>query len=482
MARNPDRRARYRALSATPALLLAACAVGPDYKRPEAPLPPNWRTDAPWREANPEDGKLKGDWWTIFGDAELERLERLALEQSPTLTIAAAHLEQARQTVRIDAAALYPQVTANTGADRAHTSLNRPLSAYGTPNSSVVQNEFSLGFGVRYEADLFGRVRRQVEGARAAADQSKADLENARLVLTSEVAADYFMLRELDLEIDLVAQGIDLERRSLDYVVQRHDGGAASGLDVAQQQALLDTTITQIELLNNQRVQFEHALAALSGEPAPTFTIAPTVIEPTPPPIPIGIPSDLLERRPDIASAERAMASANAQIGVAKAAFFPSFGLMANGGWDSAALSTLLQGPSVLWSFGVSAAQTVFDAGRTDASVKFASAGYTAAVGSYRQTILAAMQEVQDGVGGLAILGRARADAKAAVNSANRALSLANDRYSGGLVTYIDVITAQQTVITNQRTEAQIVGQQMTTSVFLVKALGGGWQGLAASN
>lgn len=481
MARNPDRHALYGALCASPALLLAACAVGPDYKRPEAPLPATWRTEAPWREANPEDDKLKGDWWTIFGDAELDRLERLALEQSPTLTIAAAHLEQARQTVRIDAAALYPQVTANAGADRAHTSLNRPLAAYSTPNSSVAQNEFQLGFGVRYEADLFGRVRRQVEGARAAAEQSKADLENARLVLASEVAADYFQLRELDLEIELVAQGIDLERRALDYVVQRHDGGAASGLDVAQQQALLDTTITQVELLNNQRVQFEHALAALSGEPAPTFTIAPAVIEPTPPPIPVGIPSDLLERRPDIASAERAMASANAQIGVAKAAFFPSVGLMANGGWDSAAINTLLLGPSVLWSFGVSAAQTVFDAGRTDASVKFASAGYTAAVGNYRQTILAAMQEVQDGVGGLAILGRARADARAAVNSANRALSLATDRYSGGLVTYIDVINAQQTVVTNQRTEAQIVGQQMTTSVFLVKALGGGWQGLAAS-
>ncbi|HUN92809.1 MAG TPA: efflux transporter outer membrane subunit [Burkholderiaceae bacterium] len=463
------------------AFVVSACTAGPDYKRPPLDLPASWRTEAPWRLAAPADAAIKGEWWALFGDPELDRIERAGLAHSPTIAIAGARLEQARQVVRIDAAALYPQVAAGAGADRARISANRPLAAYNAVNTATTQNEFTLGFSVRYETDLFGRNRRQLEAGRAALAGAAADFENARLVLAAEVAADYFTLRELDLEIDIIRQSIGLQRRALDLVVQRHDLGAASGLDVAQQQASLDATTTQIELLANQRAQFEHALAALVGEGAPGFGLPVVAALPTPPNVPIGVPSDLLERRPDVASAERAMAAANAQIGVAKAAFFPSVNLAAGGGWDSRTLGALLNAPSVVWSLGVSATQSLFDAGHNDATVRFATAGYAAAVGNYRQAVLGAMQEVQDGISGLAILGRAQDNARAAVASAERTLSLANERYAGGLATYLDVINAQQAVLGNQRQAAQIAGQQILASVFLVKAVGGGWDGLAAT-
>jgi NodT family efflux transporter outer membrane factor (OMF) lipoprotein len=330
-------------------------------------------------------------------------------------------------------------------------------------------------FSVRYEADLFGGVRRQVEGARASAEQARADLENARLVLTSEVAADYFSLRELDVEIDVIDQGIRLQRRALDFITARHELGDASGLDLAQQQALLDSTTTQIDLLRNQRGQYEHALAALLGTPAPSFTIEPKVIELIVPSVPLDLPSDVLQRRPDVASSERAMAAANAQIGVARAAFFPSIPFFANYGRESNRVADLFTAPSTLWSFGLSATQTLFDAGLRAGNLDFARAGYAASVATYRQTVLTAFQEVEDGLVGLGTLARASAEASAAVHSAQRVLDLANDRYAGGVATYLDVITAQQALLTNQRLEAQIRGQQMVTAVFLVKALGGGW-------
>ncbi len=458
-------------------LCLAACTVGPNYKKPVAEVPLAWKPEAPWRQASPSDALPKGSWWEVFRDAELDRLEQRALAGNQTLASVSAHLNQARALAAVAAAGQYPQVGLAAGAARGKNSADRPQSNYAVPNSSVVQNDFTAGFNVRYEADLFGRVRRSVEAARAGAERSAADLENARLVLTAEVAADYFSLRELDTEIGVVKTAIDLQRRALKFVADRHEFGAVSGLDVAQQQALLAATTTQLELLAKQREQFQHALATLLGVAAPAFTLQALALDLrlAPPAIPAGIPSGVLERRPDVASSERAMAAANAQIGVATAAYFPSVNLMPGIGYESNRISSLLSAPSLLWSLGVSVAQTIFDAGKTRATVNFAQAGYTASVADYRQTVLTAMQEVEDGITGLAALERAAGGAQSAVSSSQRVLDLANDRYAGGLVTYLDVITAQQTLLTNQRLAAQIVGQQLTTTVFLVKALGGGW-------
>jgi NodT family efflux transporter outer membrane factor (OMF) lipoprotein len=298
-----------------------------------------------------------------------------------------------------------------------------------------------------------------------------------RHILGADLASAYFNLRALDTELDVLSRSIALQRRSLELVTARHDLGAASGLDVAQQQALLDTTLTQVDVLRRQRAQFEHAIATLTGTPAPLFSIAPEVTVFEPPAIPLGVPSDVLQRRPDVAAAERAMAAANAQIGVASAAFYPSVMLAPSVGYESRDLSTLFNAPSLLWSIGVSAAQSVFDGGRVRANVDFAKAGYDVTVANYRRIVLTAMQEVEDGITGLAALDRASAQAQTAVASARRVLEMATGRYEGGASTYFDVITAQQALLASERQAAQLLGQRQLSSVFLVKALGGDWQG-----
>jgi multidrug efflux system outer membrane protein len=323
-------------------------------------------------------------------------------------------------------------------------------------------------------------VRREVEGARATAEQAGADFENTRLVLMAALVTDYFSLREIDAEIDVVRRSLDLQRDALAFVSSRHDLGFATGLDLAQQQALLDASGTQLELLQNQRAQFEHAIATLIGTPAPSFKLAPVAAAPPLPVLPVGLPSDLLQRRPDVASAERAMAAANARIGVARAAYFPSIDLAPgvgtpSVGWESNALASLFTAPSRLWSIGLSASQMLFDAGKTRANVRFADADYTAAVAAYRQTVLNAMEEVENGITGSSSLERAEIQANLSVRSAQRAFDIASERYKGGVDTYLDVITAQQTLLTNQRQAVQIQGQQFANAVFLVKALGGGW-------
>lgn len=462
---------------ASVALLLAACAAGPDYRPPKPEMPVTWALDAPWRTASPDDAAAKGPWWQRFGDAQLDALEQRVLAGSPTLAAAAGRLTQARAVVAAGSSAQLPQLTLGTRDARQRISANRPLSSYNSTNFSTIQNDFTLSLSASYEVDLAGRVQRSVEGARASAEQSAADLENTRLLLTAELAVDYFSLRALDTELDVLSRSIALQRRSLELVTARHDLGAASGLDVAQQQALLDTTLTQVDVLRRQRAQFEHAIATLTGTPAPLFSIAPEVKVFEPPAIPLGVPSDVLQRRPDVAAAERAMAAANAQIGVASAAFYPSVMLAPSLGYESRDLSTLFNAPSLLWSIGVSAAQSVFDGGRVRANVDFAKAGYEVTVASYRRVVLTAMQEVEDGITGLAALDRASAQAQTAVASARRVLEMATGRYEGGASTYFDVITAQQALLSSERQAAQLLGQRQLSSVFLVKALGGDWQG-----
>ena len=356
---------------------------------------------------------------------------------------------------------------------RLKISADRPLTNYNAPNFSTVQNELSVTMTVNYEVDLAGRVAQSVLQAQATLAQSAADLENTRLLLTADLATNYFNLRAIDNELDVLGRAIGLQQRALELVDARHELGAATGLDLAQQQALLETTRVQLELLRRQRSQFEHALATLCGTSATQFRLAPLVRERSAPAVPLGLPSDLLQRRPDIASAERAMAAANAQIGIANAAFYPSIVLGSGLGVDSRELATLFDAPSLLWSIGVSAAHTLFDGGRTSATVDFARAGYGATVANYRRVVLGAMQEVEDGISGLVALERASLQAGNALATARRVLDMTTARYEAGASAYFDVITAQQALLGSERQATQLLGQRLVTTVFLIKALGG---------
>jgi NodT family efflux transporter outer membrane factor (OMF) lipoprotein len=353
---------------------------------------------------------------------------------------------------------------------------NRPLE--GSPASEVkagTDNIFTIPFTLNYEIDLFGRIRRSVEAANEQYQASAADLENLRLLVASDVAADYFELRELDAEIGVVQRAIDFQRQGLQLVERRHQGGAVSGLDVAQQQTVLDSSETQLYLLEQQRAQYEHALALLQGVAPAAFQAPVRPLEMTPPAVPLALPSELLERRPDIATAERLVAAANARIGVARAAFYPSIPLTGTGGLESRDIGNLLTAPSALWSIGVSLFEPLIAGGRLHAQLEYSRAAYNEEVANYRESALVAFQQVEDALSGLNSLSSASESQKRAVDDAERALNLANARYTGGLVTYLDVITAQELALSNERLAAQILGQRLVTSVYLVKALGGGW-------
>lgn len=461
--------------TACAAVLVSACTAGPDYRRPSVDVPAAWKVEAPWREATPSDGVAKGEWWAAFGDRELDDLERRAMAASPTLTIAAARLAQARAQLDVATAGRYPQLALSSRAQRFRVTENRPLSNYSAPQFSAVQDDFLLGLTASYELDFAGRVGRGIEAAEASAQRSQADLENARLLLAADLATAYFNMREADIELDVLARSIALQRRALELAAARHDLGAASGIDVAQQQALLDSTLTQVDVLAKQRSQFEHAIATLTGTPAPIFSVVPSVERLAPPAIPIGVPSDVLERRPDVASAERAMAAANAQVGIATAALYPSITLSGTLGNESRDLASLFSAPSAVWSLGAALTQPLFDAGRIRSNIAFSTAAYDAEVGNYRRVVLTAMQEVEDGITGLAALERAYAQASAAVDSARRVLDMSTTRYEGGAAAYLEVIVAQQALLNAERLAAQLQGQRLLTAVFLVKALGGAW-------
>ncbi|NUZ06638.1 efflux transporter outer membrane subunit [Schlegelella koreensis] len=467
----------WRLWAGAAAAVLGACSsLPPPGEAPRLDLPPTWRVEPGWREAAPADAADKGRWWQRFNDPTLDALIERALANSQSIAAANARLAQARALVDVNAAALWPQLSLSTRVARQRTSANRPLSNYASPNFSTVQNDYLASLGVSYEVDLGGRVASNLEGARASAEQSAADLANVRLLVTTDLASAYVNLRALDIEQAALQRSIALQRRALDFISTRHELGAVSGLEVAQQQALLDSTLTQVDVLYRQRTLFKHVIATLTGSAAPAFEIAPEVREIEPPAIPLGVPSDVLERRPDVAAAERAMAVANAQIGVARAAFFPTVTLGPSIGVDSRTLGSLLDAPSLLWSLGVGLTQPLFDAGRLRANADATRAAYEASVANYRRIVLVAMQEVEDGIVGVAALGRAQAQARTARASAARVLDMATARYEGGASTYLDVITAQQSLLAADRQAAQLRGQQLLASVFLVKALGGDWQ------
>ena len=474
------------ALSITIALLglAAGCTVGPRYSRPAAPAPaPDaWKTQPPWQEAAPKDSIPKGAWWQIFDDPALDAYEQQVLQANQSLVAAQDRFEQARSLARVATADFFPQLSADPNAVRERGSGNRPLNGAaptvlnaGRPVQPFTQNVFTIPFSVSYEADLFGRVRRNVEAANASLQATAADLQNVQLVLTAELAADYFSLRELDAEFQVVEESVGYQRKGLDLVNHRHDGGVASGLEVAQQAALLDSTLSQLSLVQQSRAQFEHAIAVLLGQAASIFTVPVAPLRATPPPVPLGVPSDVLERRPDISTAERQMAFQNAQVGIARTAFYPHITLSASGGAQSADIASLFNASSLIWSIGADALQPIFQGGRNRANLAAARAAYDQSVAIYRQSVLTAFQQVEDGISNLSTLAQALATQAAAVEDARRALEIANNRYVGGVTTYLDVITAQTTLLTSQRLQTQLLGQQMVSSVFLVKALGGGW-------
>jgi NodT family efflux transporter outer membrane factor (OMF) lipoprotein len=453
----------------------AGCTVGPNYHRPAAPVPAQWDISAPWREGAPKDNLAKGEWWSVFHDDQLSALENQATDANQTIKVAAAHLEQARASAALQIATQFPNLATAPQAERQRISGNRPPNSTIPVTSAVTQNSYSLPFTVGYEVDLFGRRRRSIEAARASYQATAADLENVRLVITAELAGDYFTLRQLDTELGILNRTVETLQKGLQLVDSRHKGGVASGLDVAQEETLLNTTRTQAILLEQQRKQFEDAIAVLAGKPAPDFHVAIKEINAQPPPLDAGLPSALLERRPDIAEAERQMAVANAQIGIATAAYYPSMNLFGNGGWQAADVAKLLNVQSTFWAVGANVAENIFTGGSRRAQMQFAKAGYDANVASYRQTVLGAFQEVQDDVTGLAVLEQAEQSQQQAVDAARRTLDIATSRYTGGLVSYLDVVNAQQNLLNNEQELAVIKGQKLVTSVLLIKALGGGW-------
>jgi len=463
----------------------AGCTVGPRYSRPSAPTPaPDaWKTQPPWEQAAPKDAIPKGAWWQIFHDPALDAYEQQLLQANQSLEAARDRLAQARSLARVATADFFPQLSTDPSALRERGSGNRPLNGaapvlvnhVGQQTQPYTESVFTIPFSLSYEPDLFGRVRRNVEAANASLQSSAADLQNVQLVLAAELAADYFNLRELDAELEVVQESVGYQRKGLDLVNNRHQGGIASGLEVAQQAALLDSTLSQLALVKESRAQYEHAIAVLVGQPASSLNVPVAPLHATPPPIPLGLPSDVLERRPDIAYAERLMAYQNAEVGIARTAFYPHITLSGSGGWQSTDIASLLNAPSLFWSLGADALQPILEGGRNRANLAAARAAYDQAVANYRQSVLTAFQQAEDGISNLSTLSQALATQAAAVEDARRALAIANNRYVGGVTNYLDVITAQTTLLTSQRLQTQLLGQQMVSAVYLVKALGGGW-------
>jgi NodT family efflux transporter outer membrane factor (OMF) lipoprotein len=459
---------------ATVALALgAACApVGPKYTKPAAPAVAAWETPAPWRPSDPKDAIPKGAWWTVFRDDELGALEAKAIAANQTLRVAVAQYEQARALSALTLSSLYPHVSISAQAQSQQLSGTRA----GGSGEAVVQNSFVLPLSVSYEVDLFGKRLHNIEASQASLEASAAETENVRLVITAELAADYFTIRRLDSEIGILARTVESLDKALALIRARHDGGISSGLDVAQEETLVSSTRTQATLLRQQRDQLESAIAVLTGQPAPGYHLPSRGLSAIAPAIDTGLPSDLLERRPDIAEAERQMAVANARIGVARTAFYPSLNLLGTGGWQTASILKLFDWPSVIWSAGATAAQDLFSGGAREAQLKFAEAGYDASVANYRESVLNALSEVRDDLEGIGVLNDARTTQAQAVEAATRALDIATSRYTGGLASALDVVSAQQALLASERLAVQLDGERLVTTVLLVKALGGGWK------
>ncbi len=457
---------------------LTSCTVGPKYTKasvPSAPAysetpPPSFQEANGWKPAQPSDALIRGKWWELFGDAQLNALEERVDTANQNLKVSEANFRQARASITLNRSALYPTVTTGLQINAQHTSANRTVGL-----GAITAADFVLPFDLSYEIDLWGRIRRTVASAREQFQASAADLENVRLSLHAELATDYFEARSLDAQKQLLADTDVAYQKALQLTTNRFEGGLASKAEVAQAQTQLNTTQAQEIDVTVARAQYEHAIAVLSGRPPEGFKLEIAPLKQAPPPVPLGVPSQLLERRPDIAAAERTMAAANEQIGIARTAFFPQLLLSASGGFEGSSIVNWFAWPSRFWAVGPQMLQTVFDAGRRRAQVESAEATYEADIATYRQTALSAFQEVEDNLSTLRILERELAKQHEATISAESSLQLSLNRYKGGLVTYLEVITAQSTALANERTEVDLRRRRMDASVLLIKALGGGW-------
>jgi NodT family efflux transporter outer membrane factor (OMF) lipoprotein len=426
-----------------------------------------------WKPAQPNDQNLGGTWWTIFQDPQLDALELQVNVSNQNLKAAAAQYQEARAVLRYYRADYYPTVTAAPSATRTRVSANRP-----PPNSifnGITENDFVLPFDVSYQADVWGRVRKNVESYREQAQASAADLATVNLSMHADLAVDYFQARSLDAEEQLLNSTVTQYEQALELTQNRYDGGIASEVEVEQAKTILQTTRAEAVDVGVARAQFEHAVAILIGKPPAEFSLPPLPLSAPPPHVPIGVPSDLLERRPDIAAAERLVASANAQIGVAKSAYYPLVNLSASGGFESSSITTLLNGPSGLWSIGLSAVVTVFDVGRRRALTDQARAAYDSQVANYRQSVLDGFQQVEDNLAAVRILENEAKVQDEAVAAAQRSLDLSITRYKGGVTSYLEVITAQNAALADEVTAVNILGRRMANTVLLIQSLGGGW-------
>lgn len=448
------------------------CAVGPKCETPAVTTPTAYKETGDWKTAQPNDQNLGGNWWEIFDDQQLNDLEQQINVSNENLKVAVAQYQQALAVLRYNRADYYPTVTAGPSATRQQYSNNRsPASSF----DGLTFNDFAVPLNVSYETNAWGRVSRNVEYYREQAQVSAADLATVNLGMHAALAIDYFAARSLDAEEKLLRDTVAQYQQALELNQDRYAGGVASEVDVEQARTIFETTQAEAVDVGVARAQYEHAVAVLVGKPPADFTLPPLPLTAPPPPIPVGVPSELLERRPDIAGAERQVASANSQIGLAKLAYYPLIDLTASGGFESGSITTLLQGPSALWSIGAAAAVTVFDFGRRRALSQEATAGYDQAVASYRQTVLGAFQQVEDNLAALRILAQEAGTQAQAVQAAQRSLDLSKTRYEGGVTDYLEVITAENAALTDEVTAVNILGRRMASAVQLIQALGGGW-------
>ena len=454
-------------------LAAVGCAVGPKYKRPAVDVPPAYKEAGDWKPAQPNDQNLGGTWWQVFQDAQLNALEEQINVSNQNLKAAEAQYTQARAVLRYYRADYYPSINAGAAATRNRISNNRPPGHLSTNGDTY--NDYQIPVELSYELDVWGRVRKTVESQREQAQATAADLAIINLSLHAQLAMFYFQARSLDAQEQLLNSTVTQYEQAYQLTDSRFKGGLASEVEVQQASTQLETTRAQAIDVGVLRAQYEHAIATLVGKPASSFHLSPLPLTSPPPSIPLELPSELLERRPDIAAAERRMAAANARIGVAKAAYFPRIGLGATGGFESGVITTLLSGPSILWSVGGSAVAPIFDAGRRRANMDQAIAAYDEVVANYRETVLTGFEQVEDNLAALRILEKEAETQQRAVIASQKSLELSLTRYRGGITSYLEVTTAQSAALVDEVTAVNILGRRMTSAVLLIQALGGGW-------
>ena len=454
-------------------LLLGACSLAPPLKTPDIPTANAYKELGPWTKAQPADRLPRDSWWTLYDNAELDELQKKLIAGNPTLAAALANYAQARALSDQARAGLFPTLGLSAGVARDRDSLNRPLRL---PTAPAYYDSNSLGGSVSYELDLWGQIRNEVAAGAANAAASAADLENARLSLIAQLVGDYIQLRSLDRYSSILDETVKDYSRAVSLTQQRHDAGIAPGLDVSQAQTQLDATRSQAAQTLAQRALMEHAIAALLGVSASTFSIKPEIVDIKLPQIPTGVPTALLQRRPDIAGAQRRMIAANANIGVARAAYFPSLTLGAQAGFESQAFSNWLSAPSAFWAIGPNALLSVFDGGLRRAQVAHARAEFDASAANYRSIVVGAFQQVEDSLASLNHYHDASVEEKAAVDAAQRTLDFSKALYVKGATDYLTVVTSQTAALQTQLEALNLDTLQLRASVDLIRALGGGWE------